>query len=351
MLPEEGVASIALGLGKTVVEGEKSLRFSPKYPQILPQFSSVDDILAHCQRFFYALKMVDYPQIITFDQKGNLVRLEVNEAAGQFPVKMLSSSYITDEHRIRDGDHGGIKILTFANVLKYNLFPLPEVISRLLDVGRRCMGCPVEIEFAVDIKKDAELSELYFLQMRPMVVGGGGGEVAISGEEIRTAFCSSGQAMGHGSFTDICDIIYVKPDAFDPARTTEIAREIGKLNGTLHSEGLPYLLIGPGRWGSADHWLGIGVQWQDISGVGAIIEQRTEKLKADPSQGTHFFHNITSMGIPYITVTEGTDRFDWNWLAGLPALQETDFLRHVRCASPFLIKINGKDSLCVIMPG
>ncbi|MCB2181153.1 MAG: phosphoenolpyruvate synthase/pyruvate phosphate dikinase [Desulfobulbaceae bacterium] len=352
MLPEEGVATIALGLGKTVVEGEKSLRFSPRYPQVLPQFSSVDDILSQAQRFFYALKMVDYPQIIAFDQQGNLARLEVNDVADEFPVKTLSSSYVSDEHRIRDGEHGGIKILTFANILKYQLIPLPEVLTRLLEIGRRSMGCPVEIEFAVDIKYDAGSSELYFLQMRPMVVGGSGsGDVIISEEEMQTAFCSSRNALGHGQFSDIHDIVYVKPAAFEPSRTGEIAREIGRLNGALHRKDLPYLLIGPGRWGSADRWLGIGVQWQDISGVGAIIELRTEKLKSDPSQGTHFFHNITSMGIPYITVTEGENRLDWNWLDSMPVREETTFLRHVHCDAPLLIKINGKDSLCVIKTG
>ena len=151
MKAEEGIASIAMGFGKTVVEGEKSLRFSPKYPKVLPQFSSVDDILTNAQRFFYALKMVDYPETLTFDPVGNLIRREVNEAMGEVPVQMLAGSYLADEHRVRDGDHGGVKILTFARILKYNQIPLPQVIFEVLEIGRRGMGCPVEVEFALAV--------------------------------------------------------------------------------------------------------------------------------------------------------------------------------------------------------
>ncbi len=351
MQPEDGIAHIAMGLGKTVVEGEKNLRFSPRYPRILPHFSSVDDILANAQRFFYALQMTGYDNEITYDTLGNLVRREVNEAALEFPVRMLASSYIADEHRIRDGEHGGIKILTFARILKHRMIPLPESITALLEIGRKGMGCPVEIEFAVDFKDDPEKCEFYFLQMRPMVVGGGEGDVHIDEKDEANAFCISTQALGHGIFREIEDIVYVKQEAFDPGRTMDIVGEIAKFNRQLQEEKRPFLLIGPGRWGSADRWLGIPVQWQDISGVGAMVELRNEKLKADPSQGTHFFHNITSMGIPYVTVTEGEDRLDWSWLDMQPSSRESTFLRHVRCDKAVVIKINGKESRCVMLKG
>lgn len=351
MLPEEGVAHIALGFGKTVVEGEKSLRFSPRYPEVLPHFSTVDDVLANAQRFFYALQMVDYPAELAFHPRGNLVRREINEAADELPVQMLTSSYIADEHRIRDSSHGGVKILTFARILKYQLFPLAQYIAEVLEIGRRGMGCPVEIEFAVNLNRtDPGQSEFYFLQMRPMAAAMGEGDVRISDADIGNAFCVSKQALGHGRFARFSDIVYVDPRKFDAAYTLEIAREIGQLNRLLREEQKPYLLAGPGRWGSADHWLGIPVQWQDISAVGAIIELRNEKMKAEPSQGTHFFHNISSMGIPYITVTEGTDdRLDWRWLQGQKHVRAMRYLCHVRCARPFVIKINGRDSTCVML--
>lgn len=348
MKAEEGIASIAMGFGKTVVEGEKSLRFSPKYPKVLPQFSSVDDILANAQRFFYALKMTDYPDELTFDPVGNLVRREVNEAVDEMPVQMLAGSYLADEHRVRDGDHGGVKILTFARILKYNQIPLPQVISQVLEIGRRGMGCPVEIEFTLDLGADLDKSKFYFLQMRPMVAGGTGIAVEISSDDYDRAFCASNQALGHGLFSGISDIIYVLPDMFDSGKTREIAKEVGTLNSMLIKEKRSYLLVGPGRWGSADPWLGIPVQWQDISGVGAIVELRNAQIKADPSQGSHFFHNITSMGIPYVTVTEGEDQLDWPWFERKSLVQETQFLRHVRCENPFTIKINSKDLQCVM---
>ncbi|MFH1216055.1 MAG: PEP/pyruvate-binding domain-containing protein [Pseudomonadota bacterium] len=350
MLPEEGVAHIALGFGKTVVEGEKSLRFSPRYPKVLPQFSTVDDILTNAQRFFYALKMDDYPLEISYATTSNLVRREVSEAAGEFPVQFLSSSYNEEEHRIRDGSNDGAIIPTFAQILKYNLFPLPGTVGAVLDIGCKGMGCPVEVEFAVDLKQeDPAAGDFYFLQMRPMAAGHAEQELSISQDEEARAVCSSGQALGHGIFTDMADIVYVDPATFDPARTREMAREINRINGLLQDDGRSYLLVGPGRWGSADRWLGIPVQWEDISGVGAIIELRNGQIKVDPSQGSHFFHNITSMGIPYITVTEGGDRMDWQWLGKQKVLNKSFFLRHVRCKKPFFLKLNGRESRCVVL--
>jgi hypothetical protein len=174
-------------------------------------------------------------------------------------------------------------------------------------------------------------------------------EVEISQEDRKHAFCSSNLALGNGKRQDIADIIFVKPDDFKLEATTEIAEEVGRLNGGLITKKLPYLLIGPGRWGSFDRWLGVPVQWRHISGVGAILEIRGTLLKADPSQGSHFFQNITSLGIPYVTVTEGTNDFlDWKWLDSLPVVTETTYLKHVRLAEPLVIKINGRKSCCVM---
>jgi hypothetical protein len=351
MKSEEGLASIALGFGRTVVEGEKSLPFSPNYPRILPHFSTVDDILENAQRYFYALNMSVESRAIHFDPLGNLIRREISSAEDEFPVRVLSSSYIVDEHRIRDGSHPGSKIVTFAQLLKYNLIPLPEVIAEFLKLGRQGLGCPVEIEFAVDIQPDPSDSVFYFLQIRPMVVGGERFDVEISSKEEKQSFCLSNQALGHGKLDHITDIIYIRPESFETRSTRDIAREISQLNSLLQKEKRSYLLIGPGRWGSADPWLGIPVQWQDISGAGAIVELRNDMLKVDPSQGSHFFHNITSLGIPYVTVTEGKDVLDWKMLAAISPVQETAFLRHIRFAEPFIIKTDASKTKCVMFTG
>ncbi|UCF84546.1 MAG: phosphoenolpyruvate synthase/pyruvate phosphate dikinase [Desulfobacteraceae bacterium] len=352
MKSEEGIAHIALGLGKTVMDGEKSLRFSPKYPSIMPQFSTVDDILSNTQRFFYALKIKDYPEDLNFGVYSNLEKREVDDAEKEFPVRTVASTYIPEEHRIRDtASIPGPKILTFAQILKYNTFPLPQLLYDILELGRKGMGCPVEIEFSVNLSSDnRRKSDFFFLQMRPMVAEEERLEVQITQQEVEKAFCRSFQALGNGKNEEMADIVYVKPDEFKPEATVQMAKEVGKINAGLLKDKRPYLLVGPGRWGSFDRWLGIPVRWQDISGVGAIIELRNEKLKADPSYGSHFFQNITSLGIHYITVTEGSDDYlDWEWVASLNALQETEFLRHVRVERPLILKIDGRKSQCVIL--
>jgi hypothetical protein len=183
-----------------------------------------------------------------------------------------------------------------------------------------------------------------------MVAGNNRFEIQIDSEDIRKAFCCSRQTLGNGKNEEIADIIYVKPDAFKAEATVQMANEIGQMNAELIKSNRRYLIAGPGRWGSSDRWLGIPVQWQHISGVGAIIELRNDKLKADPSQGSHFFQNITSQGVFYITVTEGTEDFlDWHWLDGLPVIQEMTFMRHVRLDNPMTIKIDGKAARCVMI--
>jgi hypothetical protein len=352
--PEDGMALIALGLGKTVVEGERALRFSPKYPHILPQFSTVDDILTNAQRSFYALRIRNYPTNLKFREYYNLEKREVDEAQAEYPVRTLASTYIPEEHRIRDSvSQKGYPILTFAPILKYNLFPLPQILSDFLDLGRRGMGCPVEMEFSASIGSDSQKkNSFYFLQIRPMVAEGQQLEVDITQEDWEKALCRSSQALGNGKNEEIADIVYIKPQDFRPESTGRMAEEIGQINATLIRENRPYLLVGPGRWGSADRWLGIPVAWKNISGVRAMIELRNEKIKADPSQGSHFFQNITSLGIQYITVTEdaGTgDHFDWVWIDSLPSVKELSFVRHVRLERPVTIKIDGRTSRCTIV--
>ncbi|RJQ56679.1 MAG: phosphoenolpyruvate synthase PpsA [Desulfobacteraceae bacterium] len=354
MKPADGIAHIALGLGKTVVEGESAIRFCPKHPQRIPQFSTPEEILANAQRFFYALKLRDGQNHRPFSPKCTLVQMEIDTARDHPPVQRLTSAYFPEDQRIRDSfQNDGYPVLTYSGLLKYRQWPLPEILSDMLVLGRRGLGCPAEIEFALDLPKGPGVeAEFALLQLRPMAMSRIGGEIEILRDDIASAVCFSQNAMGSGLYEDISDILFVRPDAFDPARTVEMAEEIRKINGRLIQQGRKYLLIGPGRWGSADRWLGIPVRWRDIAGVGAIIETSVQNLKADPSQGSHFFHNIVSVGIPYITVREDEEGFiDWQWLQSLPIEQETGFIRHVRLQRPLIVKIDGRNSQAVIRAG
>ena len=358
MKPEHGIAHIALGLGKTVVDGEKSLRFSPGSPQVLPQFSLIDDILKNAQTTFYALRTTNYSDELHFGRHSNLEKRSLYEALDEYPVQALSSTYIPEENRIRDTwGATGPKLLTFSRILKYNSPPIAPLLSDLLDLGGKVFGGPVEIEFSINLYPDSKRpTEFYFLQARPMADNAEHQEIAISQEEIDTAICYSSSALGNGIFKNIADIVYVTPQTFSVSATPDIAEEIGRINAGLVEADRRYLLIGPGRWGGSDRWLGIPVKWHTISGIGAIIELKNAQLNADASQGSHFFHNITSLGIPYITVDELTggaqksnpDFIDWEWLNACEAVCETRYLRHVRVPSPICIKMDGKKSRCLI---
>jgi CheY-like chemotaxis protein len=351
MQPEEGIATVAMGLGKTVMEGEKALRFSPKYPHILPQRTTVDDILENSQRFFFSLKMGGpYPEL-GINEDANLAKREVDEVAEDPPMKLLASTYIPDEHRIRETAHiPGYQVLTFNQVLKFDLFPLAGLLSDVLEIGQEGMGCPVELEFSVNWPSSPNTKpEFALLQLRPMTARAESGQVEIGKADIARAFCHSHHALGNAEKADMRDILYVKPDIFDAGRTPEIAREIGELNSGLLQQGEKYLLIGPGRWGSADRWLGIPVSWAEICGVGAMIETFSPELKAEPSQGSHFFHNISTLGINYVTVSDNKQDFlDWSWLTSLPVINETAFVVHAKLAEPFVLKVDGRSSRCVM---
>jgi len=358
MKAEEGITHIALGVGKTVVEGGKSLWFSPARPKKLVQFSSVDNILKYSQNQFYAL---DVSSTNCFERDiSNLVLRNVQEAEKEQPLSLIASTYIPAEHRVRDAFIPGQKILTFAQLLKYGSYPLAEILTELLKIGKIGMGGEVEIEFAVDLNPDIGKSTFYFLQVRPMVTGGELIDVQICDHEIKNGFGFVSQSLGHGSFDHIADIVYVAPDAFDGSKTKEMAWEIGEINRKLGINQTPFLLIGPGRWGSADPWLGIPVQWGDISNVAGIIEVRNGKIKADASQGTHFFQNITSLGIPYLTLNEENrggvgntngrqgDFLDWDWLGTLPVQKSGKYIQHVRTEKPFVMKCDGTQSESVL---
>ncbi len=352
MKPEDGIATIALGLGRAVVEGERTLRFCPKYPHILPQRSTVDDILKNAQRYFYALKMGEDYHALDITESENLVRREVSDALDEPPVQYLSSTYVPAEHRIRDTTMiPGYRVLTFANVLKYRQFPLPDILADALEMGKQGMGTEVEMEFSVDLKLTMKAPpEFAFLQLRPMTARAELGPVDISEEEKKQAKCFSRHALGNFVNRAIRDIIFVKPETFDISKTMQIAEEISRINARLVKEERPYLLIGPGRWGTSDRWLGVPVRWADISGVGAIVEAVYDNFRVEPSQGSHFFHNITTQGIGYINISgQGEERIDWDWLRSLPVVDETQYVVHARLEHPVTIKVDGRTHECVLL--
>ncbi|MHC1743058.1 MAG: PEP/pyruvate-binding domain-containing protein [Syntrophobacteraceae bacterium] len=349
--PEDGCATIALGLGKTVVEGGSAIRFCPRHPRILPQFSSVDDILRNAQRLFFALRMGGGTAPDASMNDLNLVGRDVAEAEGEPPLMHAASSYIPEENRVRDVGMGpGFRVVTFANILKHQSFPLASLLSDLLSLAEDGMGAPVEIEFAADpLGLDDGQPIFAITQVRPMSARAELMEVTITDAEISRALCYSTQALGNTLREDVRDLLLVKRNGFDPARTVDMAREIGHFNARLVAENRPYILVGPGRWGSADRWLGIPVTWNDISGVAAMIECASADMKAEPSQGSHFFHNVTTLGISYLTVASEEDFLHWAFLESLPVLEEREFVAHVRLERPLTLMVDGRVSRGVIL--
>ncbi len=353
MQPEDGIVTIAMGLGKMVVEGERTLRFSPKYPQIQPQRSTLEDILDNAQQSLYALNLDETCQVLGINDTFNLSKLDIHDLSADSPLSSLASSYLPDQQRLRDTMvRGGYPVLTFSRMLKYDDPPLAPILTEILELGKHGMGCPVELEFSVSITNSHRVRPQFaFLQLRPMSARAELMNVSISQDELNAGVCVSGNALGNGEFRDIQDILYVRHDSFDPAQTKAIAREIGTWNASMLKERRKYLLIGPGRWGSADRWLGIPVSWKDISGVGAIVETESSKLQAEPSQGSHFFHNITNLGIGYITLKESSGDFlDWEWLSAQPHNESSAYVAHVSLERPLKLKIDGRSSRCVIYP-
>lgn len=349
--PEDGIATIALGLGKAVMEGGKSLRFCPSHPEILPQRSTVDDLLDNAQRQFYALEAGNKELSLTIDEGAGLIHRDVVEAGDEFPVRMLSSKYNPQEHAIRDSGQGnGIPVLTFSEILKYKMIPLPEILAALLAEGQQAMRCPVEIEFSLDLPENSQQKpQLAIVQIRPMGAREEMRKITVNAKDRSTSFCLSHNALGNTDNDELTDIVYVKPDSFDPSATVDIAAQIRSFNATLETAGRRYALIGPGRWGSTDHWLGIPVGWRDIAGVGAMVETTHPLIHAEPSQGSHFFHNITSLGIPYLNVGHHeSDRLDWDWLTQLQIISETSHVVHATFPKSITMKIDGRNSIGVL---
>ena len=352
MKPEDGIVSMVAGLGKTVMQGGQSLRFSPRYPKLASRSTDVDNMLKELQGALYALRLKDESTSLTIDEDSTLAIQQIAEAADNPVISFLCGTYLPDEHRIRDSRHRqGVPVLTFANLLKYDGFPLSQILTDILRIGQEAMGCPVEIEFSVNLCLGANCQpDFAILQMRPMSARDEHIQIEIAEDDVERAFCFTTKALGNGETSEITDIVYVKPDCFDAAYTVEMARQVSRFNREMQDQDRKYLLLGPGRWGSADRWLGIPVSWSDISSVGAIIETVCPQLNVEPSQGSHFFHNLTSLGIPYLNVTDDRcDSLHWDWLSMQATLGETRFIRHTRLVSPLTLKIDGRSSKAVVL--
>lgn len=355
MAAEDGVVSVALGLGKTVVDGGRCVRFCPRYPRKPIQFLTTKDYLDNTQKSFLAL---DLPPADKALQAGgiprlDLVSLQLDAAEEDGTLGPLASVYSPDNDAISDGIYReGLRLVTMAGVLKGRVFPLPELTSFLLKVGVAASSCPVEIEFAVNLAGNpGELHEFAFLQIRPVMMGSEVQDIRIDQIERHNALCVSNNALGNGAIDGVHDLVYVRAGSFDRARTTEIASEIEAVNARLKEERRPYVLTGPGRWGSSDPWLGIPVRWAQISGVTCIVETGLEEIQVDPSQGSHFFQNIVSFGIGYFTIDQkkGGDLLDLSWLDSQPAEAEHRYIRHLAFPRPLHIAMSARKNIGIIL--
>ena len=349
--PEDGIVKIAYGLGKAVVDGEQVLRFSPKYPKNVMQTSTVDLAMRETQQSMLALSLNPERFKTSVDDAVNLERIPIHDC-GQFEsLKLIASTYDRENMRIVDSCYpDGPRIVTFAQQLKFNTFPLTGIIRQLLDVAREEIKTPVEIEFAVNLEHDPQI--FHVLQIRPISADSLTAKVEWENVDETGAFLRSGNALGIGKTEDVADIIYLKKEAFDVMRTREMAETLREWNNRLRQEGRQYLLIGYGRWGSQIATLGVPVQWGDISEAKAIAECSLENFRIEPSQGSHFFQNMTSFNVGYINVDPWarplTDSYDQTVLDALPAVDETGLIRHVRLQKPLEMYIDGFANKAVI---
>ncbi len=350
--PEDGIVNIAFGLGKYIVDGGNGLRFSPKYPKKILQVSTPDLALSETQKYFYALDLKAESFTPNTDDTVNLLKLRIKDAENDNVLKLVASTFDYDSHQVMEGTlSSGKKLITFSQVLNHNTFPLSEILQLVLEIGQREMGKPVEIEFAVNLDlPKGEQKVFSLLQIRPIV--GKNETVNLKLEDIRNedTILISTSALGNGIIKGISDFVYVKPDSFNAAKSPDIAKHLEVLNDKFRAENRFYVLVGPGRWGSSDPWLGIPVRWPQISASRVIVESGLAHYRIDPSQGTHFFQNLTSFRVGYFTINPYIRQgyYDVDFLNTFPALYEDEYIRHIRFDKSFRIEIDGKRNIGVV---
>ncbi|MBP6356521.1 MAG: phosphoenolpyruvate synthase, partial [Paludibacter sp.] len=350
--PEDGIANIALGLGKYIVDGGVTLRFSPSYPNNVLQTSTLEFSLRETQTYFNALDLSKISFVPQVDDGFNLVKVRVQDAMADGTLRYIASTFDVQNEIIQDGLYEGRKVITFANILKHDVFPLADILKEVLHIAQNEMGRPIEIEFAVNLDySEKKQHTFYLLQIRPIVDSKEMVHEDIGAIESNNTIISSKSALGHGITNDLFDVVYVRTEAFNASKNQFIAYELEKINKRMVAENRPYVLIGPGRWGSSDHWLGIPVKWPQISNARVIVESGLEQYRIDPSQGTHFFQNLTSLGVSYFTINpfqkDGT--YDLDFLDNCAAEYESQYIRHVHFDQPLVVKVDGRKNMGVVM--
>jgi hypothetical protein len=360
---EDGIAAVALGLGRAVVDGGKCLTFCPRYPRNLVQFSSVEDILANSQSEFWALELDGASEGRPGHWQERRFSLDAAESDGT--LQAVASTYSRDNHAVYDGmSRAGARIVSFAPMLKHGTFPLAEILDVLVRAGEDALGHPVEIEFAVRLPQQAGLvsgqatigqvsgqaAEFGFLQIRPLTLARDSEDLALDDVRPERLICLSSKVLGNGRIENLHDVVVVDSQRFERSRSQEVAQAVAQFNRLLNGENRPYLLIGVGRWGSNEPWLGIPVEWDEISGARVIVEAGFHDFRVTPSQGSHFFQNLTAFQIGYFTVNPdaGEGSIDWQWLTEQPAVGEQGCVRHLQFAEPIRVVMNSHTSQGVI---
>ncbi|HPD95607.1 MAG: phosphoenolpyruvate synthase [Bacteroidales bacterium] len=351
--PEDGIASIGFGLGKLIVDGGVALRFSPKYPKKILQLSNPEMALRQTQKSFYALNLDPESFSPMVDDSTNLLKVDINDALQLPDLRFVTSTYDYHSGIIRDGFYDeGKKLLTFAPILKHNTIPLAQIIQDLLQIGQKEMNNHIEIEFALNMNTGKGFPKVFnFLQIRPIVLSDQTEEIIWDEIDYSQAIILSNSALGHGTVKNLTDFVYVKPDKFNPAETKTIAQEVEKINQYFIEKKRNYVLVGPGRWGSSDPWLGIPIKWSQISEARVIVEAGLENFRVDPSQGTHFFQNLTSFRVAYLTINPymNDGSYDLEYLNSLPSKIETEHVRCVKFSSPLTVQVDAKLNRGIIL--
>lgn len=350
--PEDGIAVVAMGMGHTVVEGRKALRFSPKHPQILPQMSTIREATQSSQRDFFALNLDSSAHSEGRNTGLSLSLLELSDAERHGTLEPLGATYCHQNNMIYDTIYReGARLVNFAGVLKFDRFPLATVLSEVLDACEEAMGAAVELEFAVTLNKDKP-PEMALLELRPLS-GVGNEDVDLKPYEARKDQLCHGKALGNGSMEDIHDIVYLHPDRMKLSTTRKLAKEIEKFNHKLSQQNRPYLLLGPGRWGTSDPWMGIPVVWSQVSGARTIVEMELTNSNVEPSLGTHFFHNLSTLRVGYFCLRSkgGVHNVDLDWLDSQPVVEESMGIRHVALQQPIEVHIDGRRGEGIVLKG
>jgi hypothetical protein len=349
--PEEGVISLALGLGKTIVDGGRCWSYSPAHPKAPPPFGSVGELLDGSQTSFWAVNMGRAPEYDPIAETEYLLEASLADAEEDDSLRLVASTYEAASDRMTPGTGArGPRAVTFAPLLVLRQLPLNDLLTGLIRACENTLECPVEIEFALTL--DEGQPELGFLQVRPMVVSGERVEISEQDLDAPDLLLASRRAMGNGRWDGLQDVVYVKPDVFEARFTPKIAGELEEMNRRLLDEERPYLLIGFGRWGSSDPSLGIPVTWGQVGGARVIVEATRPGMDVEPSQGSHFFHNISSLGVGYLMVSHRAEPVvDWAWLEARPSRAETEHVRHVRLGRPLRVEIDGRTSRGAVWRG